>query len=58
MAATTHWGQDGQLHPGSLDDCGHSDCDARRHLVDEFGRRHRRSPHDSQGERGELEPIG
>lgn len=30
---TTHWGQHQDLHPGSLDDCLHPDCDARRHLV-------------------------
>lgn len=55
--ATTHWGQAGDLHPGTLDACGHPDCNTRRHLVD--SRRNRRpQAGDSPGERGELEPVG
>lgn len=58
MRTTTHWGQHQDLHPGTLDDCEHPDCDTRRHLVDEHGRRNRRPLDDSPGERGELEPVG
>lgn len=27
---TTHWGQHADLHTGTLDDCQHPDCNARR----------------------------
>ena len=31
--ATTHWGQNGDLHTGTLDECQQEECQERRALV-------------------------
>lgn len=30
---TTHWGSDGELHPGTLDDCQYDCCNERRAMA-------------------------